>query len=192
MSAANGQSSIFIDASQQVTTFRFLNSDGTIDKSYAPIYSGAYQVGYAYELDLGVFFRGGAGMRKAGATMVYDAANYQWDLQYLNTEIGAGYGYPLGRFTPFFQVSGYFGYLLKANQKINNEDFDIIDSGSLKRVDAGVMFIPGVKMSVNELISVYADFSYLMGLLNLETSTNGQKSTNTGYIISLGLSFAIQ
>ena len=204
------QSRLQIDASQQVTTFRFLDSDGILDKNYSPVYSGAYNAGYAYELDFGLFFKGGVGMRQAGATLVYDAANYQWDLQYLNTKIGAGYQYAFGMFSPYITVSGYYGFLLKANQTNNNEDFDIIESGSIIRHDVGIVFSPGVNVNVTDAIRVFGELSYLKGLQNVEAEDNGQTtisyllgtknmasdatgqvSTNIGYAITVGLSFAI-
>ncbi|MDF1570411.1 MAG: outer membrane beta-barrel protein [Bacteroidales bacterium] len=209
--ALNAQSRLLIDASQQVTNFRFMDSEGVLDKAYSPVYSGAYNVGYAYELDFGLFFRGGVGMRQAGATMVYDAANYQWDLQYLSTKIGAGYQIELGMFSPYITVSGFYGFLLKANQRINNEDFDIIESGAIIRHDVGIIFSPGVNVNISEAITVYGEFSFLKGLQNVEAESDGkttfsyllgtgkmaedatgQVSTNTAYAITLGLSFAIQ
>lgn len=207
----NAQSRLLIDASQQVTNFRFMDSEGVLDKTYSPVYSGAYNVGYAYELDFGLFFRGGVGMRQAGATMVYDAANYLWNLQYLSTKIGAGYQLELGMFSPYITVSGFYGFLLKANQRINNEDFDIIESGSIIRHDVGTIFSPGVNVHISEAITVYGEFSFLKGLQNVEAESDGkttfsyllgtanmaedatgQVSTNTAYAITLGLSFAIQ
>lgn len=207
----NAQSRLLIDASQQVTNFRFMDSDGLLDKTYAPVYSGAYNIGYAYTFDFGLFLRGSVGMRQAGATMVYDAANYQWDLQYLNTKIGAGYQLDLGMFSPYIAVSGFYGFLLKANQRINNEDFDIIASESIIRHDVGTVFSPGVKVNISDAITVYGEFSFLKGLQNVEAESDGkttfsyllgtknmvgdatgQVSTNTAYAITLGLSFAIQ
>lgn len=206
-----GQSRLFVNASQQVTNFRFVDSEGILDKNYAPVYNGAYSVGYSYEFDFGLFLKGNTGMRKAGATMVYDAANYQWDLQFLNTEIGAGYQYPLGMFAPYISISAYYGFLLKANQRINNEDFDIIDSKSMIRHDAGIIFSPGVNVNVSEDIRIFGEvgflrglqnveaesegkttLSYLLGTRNLVSDITGQVSTNIAYRFTVGLSFSIQ
>ena len=209
--AINGQSRLFVDASQQLTNFRFADSEGFLDKNYAPEYSGAYSVGYSYEFDFGLFLKGNTGMRKSGATLVYDASNYRWDLQFLNTEIGAGYQYPLGMFSPYICISTYYGYLLKANQRINNEDFDIIDSESMIRHDVGIIFTPGVNVNISDAIRIFGEVSFLRGLQNVEAESegkttfsyllgtsklvsdiSGQVSTNIAYQFTVGLSFAIQ
>ena len=58
--------------------------------------------------------------------MVYDGYNYLWDLQYTDIKLGGGYIYNAGRLKPYLSVSGYFAYLLKANQTINNQNFDTL------------------------------------------------------------------
>lgn len=195
------QSSITIDASQQITNFVFTDGSGLQDNTYMmfgedniykPVYSGAYSFGYSYLLDFGLFIKANVGMRNAGATMVYDETNYKWELQYLQGKIGAGYAYDLGLFNPYIAVTGYYGSLIKANQRINNEDFDIIDSGSIQKNDFGLNIPIGVRIDASEYVSVYTEASYLMGLRNIETSDNGQNAKNVGYMFTLGLSFAIQ
>ena len=200
VSSVNAQSSITIEASQQITNFVFVDGTGLQDNTYLifgkdnlykPVYSGAYSIGYAYLLDFGMFFRINLGMRNAGATMVYDATNYLWDFQYLQAKLGTGYSLNLGLFNPYLSVSGYFGHLVKANQRLNNEDYDIIDSGSIITNDFGLYFSPGVRIDASDFISVYSELSYLLGLKNIE-STESQKATNVAYMITLGLSFTIK
>jgi len=189
---ANGQSFFNIEASQLVANFKFFDSDGVQDKTYSPIYTGAYNLGYSYEFEFGLLLSASVGMRNSGSTMVYDATNYRWDFQYLHNDLGVGYGFALGRFKPYLMVSGYSGFLLKANQRVNNEDFDIIDSESIKREDIGMFFSPGVKITLSDAISVYTEFNYLLGIRNIEIGENVQKSQNFAYSLTLGLSFAIQ
>jgi len=189
---AMAQSSITIEGSQVISNFKFKDSAGTKDKNYSPTYHGSYNIGYTYTLDMGVFLNLGVGMRKAGATLVLDGSNYQWDLQYGQARLTAGYAYDLGRIKPYLKVAGYYGFLLKANQTINNEDFDIIDSGSIEKGDAGMYISGGAKMDVSDAIAVYAEYSYLLGLKNVETTTGGQVAKNSASILTLGLSFSIQ
>lgn len=195
------QSSITLDASQQVTNFVFTDASGAQDNTYLLFgkdnlykssFSGAYSIGYAYQLDSGIFFRGKFGMRNAGATMVYDAANYEWDFKYLNIQLGGGYAFNLGLFNPYIGINGYFGSLVKANQRINNEDFDIIDSKSIEKSDIGLNIPIGVRIDVWDLMSVYSEISYLRGLKNIETDTTGQEAHNVGYMFTLGLALTIQ
>jgi len=195
------QSSITIDASQQITNFVFVDGAGIQDNTYMvfgegntykPVYTGAYSFGYSYMLDFGLFFRANIGMRNAGATMVYDAVNYSWDFQYFQMKLGTGYSLNLGLFNPYIGLSGYYGGMLKANQRINNEDFDIIDSESINKHDIGLSIPLGVRLDASEFVSVYTEISYLMGLKNIETAGNGQEASNVAYQITLGLSFTIK
>ena len=181
-----------VEASQQITSFRFTDSNGNIDHDYAPVYNGAYNLGYLYDFGNGAFAKTSVGIRKAGATLVYDASNYQWDLQYFQFKIGGGYTYDMGRFSPYLGISFYYGYLLKANQRLNNENFDIKKDGSVTKGDAGIYLSPGVKFKLSESMSAYAEYSYLMGFKNIETTSDGQKATNKASMITVGLSFAIQ
>ena len=195
------QSGITIDASQQITNFVFTDGSGLQDNThlilgeenlYKPVYSGAYSFGYSYLLDFGLFFRVNAGMRNAGATMVYDATNYKWEFRYLQGKLGLGYALDLGLVNPYLAVSGYYAYLLKANQRINNEDFDIIDSESIRKTDYGLNIPLGVRIDASDYISVYTEVSYVVGLQNIETATNGQVANNVGYMATLGLLLTIE
>lgn len=187
------QSSMTIDASQVMANFKFADSEGSRDKVYNPIFTSAYSLGYRFSTESGLMFKAGLGMRKAGSTLVYDASNYTWDFQYADVKLGLGYMYNKPeRFKPYISVSGYFAYLLKANQTINNENFDILKSESINKMDFGVFITPGLNFKLNDYISAYTEFNYMMGLANLETSTDGQKSNNSGMSLSLGLSFNIK
>lgn len=183
------QSALTIDASQLITNFNFTDSEGNRDDSYKPLYTGAYNFGYSYYSDFGMFITFSAGMRKAGATMVYDASNYNWDLQYGQLKLGTGYEFGAGRLKPYLGVSFYYAILLKASQTLNNEDFDIIDSGAVKTSDYGLYFTPGVKFMISDAISLYTEYSYLMGLNNIETGSDGQISKVAAHVMTIGLAF---
>ncbi len=185
------QSSITFDASQVFSNFRFTDSKGTLDKNYSSNISGSYNLGYRYSGTSGLLLRSSIGMRKAGATLVYDGSNYAWNLQYVDIKLGAGYLYDAGRFSPYLTASPYFSYLLKANQILNNSNYDIKKSNSIKDTDYGVFITPGVQTKVSENISAYAEFNYIMGLQNIETSSNGQKGYNRAYAVTVGVSISL-
>jgi hypothetical protein len=184
--------SVTIEASQNITNFSFTDSQGNKDENYMPSYSGSYALGYKYGMDdLGLFFTGKLGMRKGGATYVYDNMNYSWDLQYAEARLGVGYNYSFDKFGAHLSVQGYYGYLLKANQRLNNEDFDIRNSGSLNTNDFGLFISPGVNFTASDAISIYLDVNYMMGLANLETDQS-QISKNSLIGASLGVAFTIK
>ncbi|WP_152425054.1 hypothetical protein [Nafulsella turpanensis] len=190
------QSSLTLDASQLSSNFKFINSEGEADSEYNPTYTGAYSLGYQYATEGGFIARANVGMRNAGATMVYDDANYLWDLQYADAKLGAGYRYNPGRFSPYLIVSAYYAYLLKGNQVQGTSNHDLIKAGELQRRDYGVVVNPGVELSLSEYISVYTEFSYLMGLQNIEAKpVEGadavQQGYNRAFALTLGLAFTI-
>lgn len=189
--SAEAQSNITIDASQNITNFKFTNSEGERDESYTANYSGSYNLGYRYNTDFGLFAGIKVGMRSGGASLIYDDANYSWDLQYLNSQLDIGYMYTFDRLSAYLAVSPYFGYMLRATQTLNHQDFDIINGGDLEKVDYGLFLSPGVDFRINDLISVYSQFNYMFGLQNIET-IDAQESKNTLMGLTLGLSFNIK
>lgn len=184
-------SSITIDASQNMTNFKFTDSRGEVDDSYKPNFSGSYNLGYRYNTDFGLFAGIKLGMRNAGASLIYDDANYSWNLQYVDTKIDIGYMHSFDKFSAYLAVSPYFGYMLRATQTLNHQDYDIINSGDLEKVDYGLFISPGVNFQINDYVSVYSQFNYMIGLQNLET-IEGQESKNTLMGLSLGLAFDIK
>lgn len=194
--AAMAQSSLTIDASQLYSNFKFVDSQGVTDTSYLPTYTGAYSIGYQFATDGGFLLRTKIGMRNAGATMIYDDANYMWDLQYADAKLGLGYLFDAGMFKPYLTVSGYYAYLLKANQTQGSMNYDMVKGGELQRTDYGVIGSPGVQVNLSDYVSVYTEFSYLMGLRNIEThAIEGadaiQEGYNRAYSLTLGLAFTI-
>ncbi len=187
---AMAQSSITIDASQVFSTFKFLDSQGNQDKNYSGIYSGAYSLGYRYTGEKGFMFRGSAGMRKAGSTLVYDAMNYTWNLQYLDVKLGIGWAFGKGRTKPYLSASPYYAFLLKATQVINNENFNVLNSKSISSSDYGVFITPGVQFKASDAITIYGELNYMLGLQNLEKDS-GEKSYNRAYSATLGVAFTI-
>lgn len=188
---ASAQSRITFEASQMMTRFNFIDSQGTKDISYSFKLSNAYHIGYRYDLDNGLYFQPNIGMRKAGATRIYDETNYDWNFQYFDFRAGIGYMYDLGGVNIYLTASPYFAYLLTANQSLNNENFDIIASKNIKRGDLGLFLSPGTQFKLSNSMSVGVQLDYMLGFKNIETSTNGQKATNSAYGLSVGLSFSL-
>lgn len=130
-------------------------------------------------------------MRQSGASLIYDDTNYLWDMQYAEAKIGAGYLYYLGRFNPYMTVSGYYGHLLSANQTLNNHNYDILSSEAINGMDYGVYINPGVDIELSEMVSVFSEFNYMMGLANLETGDSGQESYNRAFGFTFGMAISL-
>lgn len=188
---ASAQSGLTLEATQQYASFKFMDSDAVkLNSEYSGLFTGGYGIGFRYVSEGGFIVRAGVGMRNAGASLVYDDMNYSWKLQYGDIRPGIGYMFKTNRVSPYLTVSGYFAYLLRGTQTLNNEDFNITESGLLNRFDMGVIFMPGIEIKLSDYISTYAEFDYLWGLKNLETDS-AQKASNYAYGVTLGLSFTI-
>lgn len=190
-STVSAQKGLTIDASQLYSSFKFNDTqDIKLNSEYPGIYTSAYGIGYRHLIDNGLMFRGGLGMRNAGASLVYDDINYSWKLQYADLKLGVGYVYNINKFSPYFAANIYFAYLLRGIQTLNNEDFNITESGILNRGDIGIILSPGVDFKLSDFISSYLEFSYIWGLKNIEKDA-GQKASNYALGLTLGLSFTI-
>ncbi len=192
------QSCFSIDASQVFSTFRFtamLNeknvvNNGTEVINYSQITSAAFGLGFDYVSDKGIILAGGVGLRKAGASMVYKKINYLWNLQYIDLKACVGYQYDRWRLKPYFVLSPYYAYLLNAKQSIGLNYYDIKSTGVLRNYDLGMFINPGLKATINPYISIYAEYTYILGLKNIET-TAGQYLYNKGFAVKIGLAFSI-
>ncbi|MDP1746869.1 MAG: outer membrane beta-barrel protein [Bacteroidota bacterium] len=188
-SPANAQSNATFDAGQVFSTFKFTDANGVQEKNFSNNISGCFSLGYQYEHFNGLFIHANLGMRKAGASIIFDETNVNWNIQYADASLGVGYMLNKWRLKPYFSVSPYFGYMLKANQTIGPDTYDIMQNKSIKTTDYGLFCSPGLKMALSNIISFYAEYKYILGLQNLEKSD--QKSYNRGFSINLGISVAI-
>jgi len=190
VTTVNAQSQLTIEASQHFASFKFSDSQGNaLNSEYSGVFTGAYGVGYRFLTGNGILLRSGIGIRKAGATLVYDNMNYSWNLQYADLKLGGGYMLKKDRFSPYMMVSGYCAYMLRGFQTINNEDFNIKESKSINEMDFGILITPGVQIKLTDALSSFVEFNYLMGLQNLEKDES-QESKNISYGLTLGLSLS--
>ena len=187
----NAQSGLTLEASQLFTSFKFTDSRGNdLSSDYSGIFTGAYNLGYRHVTVSGLMVTGGLGMHNAGATLLYDAMNYTWNLKYAGGRLGVGYMLQATRVSPYLNVSGYYAYMLRGFQVINNEHFNITSLEIINQTDYGVYISPGIQLRLSEAVSSYLEFNYLMGLANLEKD-EGQESRNLAYGLTLGLSLTI-
>jgi hypothetical protein len=184
------QSSVTFDGSQVFSTFKFIDSKGNLNNNFSQKISGAYSLGYFFQSKKGFTTRASIGMRKGGASYSFSGTNIIWNLQYVDVKAGVGYTFGKKRFRPYVTASAYYAKLLNANQEIDNQNFDIIKTNSIKNLDFGFLITPGIKLNISDYLALYSEFNYLIGLQNLETNTN-QKSFSRGSSISLGVAATI-
>ena len=188
---ANAQSGFTISASQQYSSFKFKDSEALkLNSEYSGLFTGGYGIGYNFISESGFMVGVGIGIRNAGANLVYDDMNYSWKLQYGDIRPKMGYVFKINKINPYLAISGYFAYLLRGTQTLNNENFNITDSGLMERFDMGVILMPGVEFKLSDYVSAFTEFNYLWGLKNIETDAD-QTASNYAYALTLGLTFTI-
>lgn len=183
------QSFVTLDGSQVFSSFKFTDSGGNVDNGYATIPSGGYSLGYRIYKN-GIFGRANVGMRKAGSSYSYNGNTITYNLQYCDIRLGIGYEYDKWRFKPYFALAPYYSFLLQGNQNLDGVNYDIKKNGAFASNDFGLLVIPGVKMFVSDYFSLYTEFTYLMGLQDIESSDQ-QTVKNKGYWFTLGIAATI-
>lgn len=185
------QSAITFDVGEVFSTFKFIDDQGN-KTNFTNNITGCFSLGYQYINKNGLFILTNIGMRKAGASIVYDGLNVNWTIQYALANIGLGYMLNKRRFKPYFSASPYFGYMLKGNQIIGIDNLDIREQKSMKTTDFGLYFSPGFKIALSSYVACTAQYNYILGLQNLETSTGGKQSYNRGFSFNLGIAITIE
>lgn len=181
-------SNITCEAGRVFSTFKFVDSQGDPGEDYSHNTSSSFSLGYQYSKTNDLFYITNIGLRNGGASLVKYGVNYNWTIQYADIALGAGYMYNKSLIKPYFSVSPYFGYMLKANQSIGLVNYDLKQSTALKTTDFGLFFSPGIKLALSPYITFFAEYKYILGLQNLEKSDT-EKSYNRGFSFNLGLSF---
>jgi hypothetical protein len=185
ISGSKGQSTMVFDAGQMFSTYYYKDAQGVI-KDFSNNITGCYSLGYHYITNNGLFIRTGISMRKGGASLVYNGINTDWTTQYADINLGAGYMVNKWRVKPYFSASPYFAYMLKGEQTLGQNKYDIKQNKSMKTNDIGVYIIPGLKVALTNYISFYVEYKYLLGLSNIEV-TPGQQAFNRGFSLNLGI-----
>lgn len=187
---AISQNEINIEGSQVISNFKFVNSSGEIDKDYLSISGGAYGLSFQYTTKKNLLFKIGAGMRKAGASLIDNNDSYSWHLQYIDAKLSIGYMLNKWRVKPYVLLTPYYSFLTKGYQTVNTQNYDMVKNKTIKNSDYGVNGSLGIKVSLSDMFSIYAEGSYLYGIQNNET-TSKQQLYNRAYFITLGAAIKI-
>lgn len=181
----NAQSTLTLDAGEVFSTYKYTDSQGQ-EKNFSNNITNSFNLGYQFAANSGVFIKGCVGMRKAGATLVYNTTNIDWTVQYVDACVGAGYVLNKWRIKPYIYATPYFAYMLKGEQTMGQYSYDIKANKAMSATDWGVFVAPGCRVALSNFLSFYVEYKQILGLQNLETTT-GEKSYNRGFSINLGV-----
>ena len=186
------QNKIGVSFGQMYSTFRFKDSEGNIEDLKYTIKYG-YGVTWQQEILESLFVEGSLSYYGKGATSTLGVQKLDWSLHYVNVSINAVYKMTIGRLTPHGGAGLYYGRLLKAEQFIGSDYFDLIETDYIRKSDFGANLFAGIGYDYSDYGSVFVRLNETIGLLQLEKDeTATQRMFNRTFSIQLGLFFTIQ
>lgn len=190
-SLVKGQDQIGILFSQNLSTFRFIDSDSNKEDLDISINYG-YGFTYSKELSDLFFISGLLSYDNKGATDVFDEEKLEWSFHYVGASINGGAKFTLGRWSPKIGAGMYYGRLLKAEQYIGSQYYDLMSDDVLNKNDIGVNVFGGISYSFSKTGNIFLKLNQNMGLLQLEESEgSNQKMYNRVFSIQTGFTFNI-
>ncbi len=188
----SAQNKIGVSFSQTYSTFRFKDSDGEVEDLKYTIKYG-YGLIWQQEILESVFVDGSLSYNCKGATSTLGVQKLDWMLQYVNAGVSAGYKMTIGRLSPQGGAGLYYGRLLKAEQSIGSDYFDLIETDYIRKSDFGANLFAGIGYDYSDNGSVFVRLNETVGLLQLEKNEQStQRMFNRTFSIQLGLFFTIQ
>jgi len=188
----NGQNNFGVFFSQNLSTFRFIDSEGNKDDLKFTI-KYAYGLTYQREFTENIFLEGLLSYSNKGANSSEGLMNLDWSFHYLNTAINAGYKIMyFCRLHPHGGLGVYYGRLLKANQFIGSEYYDLMPLNIISKNDFGVNIFAGLEYEYSNSGFIFLRLNQEMGLHQLEVSDqDSQRMYNRTFSIQIGFLFKI-
>ncbi|HOF20533.1 MAG TPA: outer membrane beta-barrel protein [Bacteroidales bacterium] len=187
-----GQNKIGVSFNQIYSTFRFKNSEGEIEDLKYTIKYG-YDIIWQYKI-LEVFFvEGSLSYNCKGASSTLGVQKLDWSLHYANAGVNAAYKMTIGRLSPHGGAGFYYGRLLKADQLIGSDYYNLMETNYIRKSDIGTNIFAGIAYDYSENGSVFIRLNEAVGLLQLEKNDlSSQRMFNRTFSIQVGLFFSIQ
>lgn len=185
------QEQVGLHFSHNFSTFRFLDNEGEKEDLK---YTIKYGYGFIFQKQFGsnVFAESLLSYNNKGANSQIGNAKLDWSFHYVNMTLNGGYKLDLGRLHPYGGLGIYYGRLLKADQFVGSEYYDLMTMDIISMNDFGVNAFGGVEFAYSRSGSVFIRLNQEMGLLQLERAEdNIQKMFNRTFSIQLGLLFNI-
>jgi hypothetical protein len=185
------QGFVSLKFSPMFTKFEYKDSLTKVDPNMKSDLRWSYAVDYKNVLPFGLYVGGELGYKNMGAISSVNDQKLDWNLHYLDLNLGLGYIYNKAKIQPYVGVAFYFAYLFKANQSVGSNNYDMLYHKAIKASDFGFNGNVGLKFAISNRIGLFGEFQYTRGLQQLE-QTNTQKMYNTGMGVRVGLSFLIE
>ncbi|MFH1119826.1 MAG: SH3 domain-containing protein [Bacteroidota bacterium] len=188
------QDNFSVNFGQTFARFKYADSKGNADENMSAAIGNAYALNYNKTGSNGLFIRPELGYKKYGAQSSIDDLLLNWSLQYLDLNFGAGYRGTDMKFNPVIGGSLYASFLLKADQTVGRNIYNLKENDDINKMDFGMNLIAGVNYSFSETASILLECRYAIGLRQLEpnqVSTQTQDMKNRAFSLHFGLAFDI-
>jgi hypothetical protein len=175
---------------QNYSTFRFIDSEGSQDELDYTIKFG-YGLSYQHLFGEHFYLEVPVQYNNKGANSTLDQYKLDWSFHYVNAGLNLGYRFTIGRLYPQFGLGAYYGRLLKADQYVGPDHYDLLVTNVINKNDYGVCGFVGLEYEYSDNGSVFLRINEAMGLLQLEEDSD-QEMFNRTFSIQLGLYFTIK
>ncbi|MBI5540765.1 MAG: outer membrane beta-barrel protein [Bacteroidia bacterium] len=151
------QEKISLNFAQVFSGFRFKDSQGNEDEYLSRDIKYSYAVNYEKVFSPGFYFKPEIGYKNFGAKSNVDNTKIDWNLHYLDFNLGGGYLYKQHKIKPYIGAAFYFAYMYKGDQTIGSDSYDLLKLKALSTTDYGIDLDLGVRYDFSESSSVFIE-----------------------------------
>lgn len=183
------------------STFEFRNSLGQRDNGYDFLRGSNYGVSFIISNGYHVF-RPELSIHKNGAKYIYNQTPIQWETSYLNLNftymfnmIRSKYdflGFGAAPYSVRIGASLGFNYLTNGIQYVGEDQISLIHSNSMSRYDVTASALTTFGVKLTDLLAINVEYRFNYGLLQIEKSSNNQKTHNLYHTFVIAIYHRLQ
>lgn len=183
------------------STFQFTNSDGVRDREYD--FQRGSNYGFNFIISNGYHvFRPELSFHKNGAKKILNGIPIQYETSYLGLNVTYLFnmirskydflGFGAAPYSIRIGASLGFNYLTNGIQNVGENQYSLIHSNTLSRYDltGGLITTFGVKLT--DLLAINVEYRFNYGILQIEKSTNNQKTHNLYHTFVIAIYHRLQ
>jgi hypothetical protein len=172
------------------SSFLYTNDAGEKDTNMTYTTGNQYGIGIGIALGSRHLVRPEVIYTEAGAKSSFQSTDLNWKMNYIG--VGANYMFKLINDSSFSISPGIrigYDYLLRGEQTIGNERYNIKENDALKAWDLNAGACLNGRFKITETLYLNAEYRFNTGLNQIEKKDEGEKTRNIAHSALLGLSF---
>ena len=171
------QPSLHLKSGLSASSFFFKNSKGETDKSFRYLISNYSALGCDANFGRHAIISA-LGFRQVGASTLISQTKVKWDIKYLDLNLGYGFNYYSSPKVMLGIGAGVnLGILLKAEQSIGSEAYNLLKDNALRQIDLGANGFANAKIKMAEGVYLSLEYRYNVSMLNIETDKQAPAQT---------------